>query len=57
MFDGIDFRQYSEDRHMLYTIVNTGQKICGTKFLLINVRDKVAKLVKIFSWRKFPSIQ
>ncbi len=45
IFDGINFHKYGKGRHMLYVIINTGQKIRGIK---LSPTSQVAKLVKIF---------
>ena len=43
IFDRINFHQYGKGRHVLYVIVNSGQKIHGTKF---HQQDQMAKLAK-----------
>ncbi len=50
IFDGINFHQYGNGRHMLYVIIYMGQKICETK---VSPGGKIGKnflLAKIFSY-------
>ena len=47
ILDRINFCQYGKGHHMIYVIVNTGQKICGIKF---RQQDQVAKLAKISAY-------
>ena len=47
LFGGINFRQCDKGHHILYVIINTGQKFMDKKF---RQREQVAKLAKIFTY-------
>ena len=47
------FSPCGKGRHILYVIINTGQKFAWYKF---RQWEQVAKLAKIFSWLKFPRV-
>ena len=42
-FGGINFCQCGKGRHILYVIINTGQKICVIKILPMRADGKIGK--------------
>ena len=48
MFGGINFRQCGKGRHILFVIINTGQKICVIKISQMRADGEIGENFRVY---------